>query len=74
MSDISYEFQQMGFGVAVALLIDATIVRSVLVPATMKLLGKWNWYLPSWLTWLPDVHVEGPEPPPGIVPRPVSEG
>jgi RND superfamily putative drug exporter len=58
-------FQQMGFGVAVALLIDATIVRSILVPATMKLLGKRNWYLPSWLTWLPDVHVEGAEPPPG---------
>jgi RND superfamily putative drug exporter len=55
-------FQQMGFGVAVALLIDATIVRSVLVPATMKLLGKRNWYLPAWLTWLPDVHVEGAEP------------
>ena len=57
-------FQQMGFGVAVALLIDATIVRSVLVPATMKLLGKRNWYLPSWLRWLPDVHVEGTESPP----------
>jgi RND superfamily putative drug exporter len=56
-------FQQMGFGVAVALLIDATIVRCVLVPATMKLLGERNWYLPSWLTWLPDVHVEGAEPP-----------
>jgi putative drug exporter of the RND superfamily len=56
-------FQQMGFGVAVALLIDATIVRSILVPATMKLLGEHNWYLPSWLTWLPDVHVEGAEPP-----------
>ena len=55
-------FQQMGFGVAVALLIDATIVRSVLVPATMKLLGEHNWYLPSWLAWLPDVHVEGAEP------------
>ena len=52
-------FQQMGFGVALALLIDATIVRSVLVPATMKLLGERNWYLPAWLTWLPDVHVEG---------------
>jgi uncharacterized membrane protein YdfJ with MMPL/SSD domain len=52
-------FQQMGFGIAVALLIDATIVRSVLVPASMKLLGPWNWYLPSWLEWLPDVHVEG---------------
>ena len=52
-------FQQMGFGVAVALLVDATIVRSVLVPASMKLLGEWNWYLPSWLGWLPEVHVEG---------------
>jgi putative drug exporter of the RND superfamily len=55
-------FQQMGFGIAVALLIDATIVRSVLVPATMKLLGERNWYLPAWLTWLPDAHVEGAEP------------
>ena len=54
-------FQQMGFGVAVALLIDATIIRSVVVPATMTLLGRWNWYLPSWLGWLPDVHVEGHE-------------
>ncbi len=52
-------FQQMGFGVAIALLIDATIVRSVLLPAAMKLLGDWNWYLPSWLHWLPDFHVEG---------------
>ena len=54
-------FQQMGFGIAVALFIDATIIRSVVVPATMKLLGRWNWYLPSWLAWLPDVHVEGHE-------------
>lgn len=52
-------FQQMGFGLAVAVLLDATIIRSVLVPASMKLLGKWNWYLPSWLEWLPEVHVEG---------------
>ena len=52
-------FQQMGFGVAVALLVDATIVRCVLVPASMKLLGERNWYLPSWLNWVPDVHVEG---------------
>ncbi|MEX2102988.1 MAG: MMPL family transporter, partial [Gaiellaceae bacterium] len=55
-------FQQMGFGVAVALLLDATLIRSVVVPATMALLGRWNWYLPSWLSWLPDVHVEGAEP------------
>jgi putative drug exporter of the RND superfamily len=54
-------FQQMGFGVAVALFIDATIIRSVLVPASMKLLGRWNWYLPSWLRWLPEFHVEGEE-------------
>ena len=52
-------FQQMGFGVAVALLLDATIVRTVLVPASMKLLSDWNWYLPGWLEWLPDFHVEG---------------
>jgi putative drug exporter of the RND superfamily len=52
-------FQQMGFGVAVSLLIDATLIRSVLLPAAMKLLGDWNWYLPSWLQWLPDFHVEG---------------
>jgi uncharacterized membrane protein YdfJ with MMPL/SSD domain len=54
-------FQQMGFGVAVALLLDATVVRLVLVPAAMELLGQRNWYLPSWLGWLPDVHVEGAE-------------
>jgi uncharacterized membrane protein YdfJ with MMPL/SSD domain len=53
-------FQQMGFGVAVALLIDATLVRSVLVPAAMTLLGARNWYLPRWLEWIPHVSVEGP--------------
>jgi RND superfamily putative drug exporter len=52
------EIQQVGFGVGIALFIDATIVRCVLVPASMKLLGRWNWYLPSWLGWLPDPHVE----------------
>jgi len=54
------DMQQMGFGLAVAVLIDATIVRSILVPATMSMLGKWNWYLPRWLEWLPDLRVEGP--------------
>jgi RND superfamily putative drug exporter len=53
-------FQQMGFGVAVALLIDATVIRSVVLPATMHLLGRWNWYLPQWLHWLPRVQVEAP--------------
>ena len=52
-------FQQMGFGIAVALLIDATIIRSVLLPAAMKLLDTWCWYLPSWLEWLPRIEVEG---------------
>jgi RND superfamily putative drug exporter len=51
-------FQQMGFGVAAALLIDATIIRSVVLPSTMKLLGDWNWYLPRWLTWLPRLQAE----------------
>jgi uncharacterized membrane protein YdfJ with MMPL/SSD domain len=46
-------FKQFGVGLAVAILIDATIVRAVLLPATMKLLGEWNWYLPRWLEWLP---------------------
>jgi putative drug exporter of the RND superfamily len=52
-------FQQMGFGIAVALLIDATIIRSVLLPAAMQLLGNWNWYLPAWLDWLPNIQIEG---------------
>jgi RND superfamily putative drug exporter len=50
--------QQFGFGLAVAVLLDATIVRSVLVPASMRLLGEWNWYLPNILRWLPDLRVE----------------
>ena len=48
-------FKQLGIGLAVAVLIDATLVRGVLLPATMKLLGDWNWYLPGWLEWLPHV-------------------
>jgi RND superfamily putative drug exporter len=53
-------FQQMGFGVAIALLIDATVIRSVVLPSAMKLLGDWNWYLPRWLEWLPRLRVEAP--------------
>ena len=51
-------FQQLGFGLAVAVLLDATIVRSVLVPATMVLFGQANWYLPTWLRWLPELYNE----------------
>jgi RND superfamily putative drug exporter len=51
--------QQLGFGLAVAVFIDATLVRSVLVPASMALLGNVNWYLPTWLEWLPELHLEG---------------
>ena len=49
------DIKQMGFGLAAAILIDATLVRAVLLPAVMKLLGEWNWYLPRWLEWLPDL-------------------
>jgi uncharacterized membrane protein YdfJ with MMPL/SSD domain len=57
-------FKQLGIGLAVAVLIDATLIRAVLLPATMKLLGDWNWYLPKWLEWLPRVGPgEGSYPP-----------
>ena len=65
------EFKQMGVGLAVAILIDATIVRAVLLPASMKLLGERNWYLPSWLEWLPRLSWEGETVgEPGAAPRP----
>jgi uncharacterized membrane protein YdfJ with MMPL/SSD domain len=54
------QFQQMGFGVAVALLLDATIIRSVVLPSIMSLLDRRTWYLPPWLNWLPHVEVEQP--------------
>ena len=63
--------QQMGFGLSVAVFLDATVVRSVLVPASMKLLGDRNWYLPKWLDWLPNVKVEGEEP--SLAAEPVPE-
>jgi RND superfamily putative drug exporter len=53
------DMKEMGIGLAAAVLIDATIVRAVLLPASMKLLGDWNWYLPSWLEWLPRLAPEG---------------
>ncbi|HEY2936023.1 MAG TPA: MMPL family transporter, partial [Gaiellaceae bacterium] len=51
-------FQQMGFGVAVALLLDATLIRSIVLPSAMSLLDRRSWYLPTWLDWLPHVEVE----------------
>jgi uncharacterized membrane protein YdfJ with MMPL/SSD domain len=58
------DMKEMGIGLAAAVLIDATLVRAVLLPATMKLLGDWNWYLPSWLGWLPKLEHEAPAPAP----------
>jgi putative drug exporter of the RND superfamily len=64
------DIKQLGVGLAVAVLLDATLIRGVLLPAAMKLLGDWNWYLPSWLEWLPRLNVEAelgeevPEAPP----------
>jgi RND superfamily putative drug exporter len=49
------DMKEMGIGLAAAVMIDATIVRAVLLPATMKMLGDWNWYLPRWLDWLPEL-------------------
>jgi RND superfamily putative drug exporter len=58
-------FKELGVGLGVAVLIDATLVRAVLLPASMKLLGDWNWYLPSWLEWLPHIGPGGdPDLPP----------
>jgi RND superfamily putative drug exporter len=55
-------FKEFGLGLGAAILIDATIVRAVLLPATMQLLGRWNWYLPRWLEWLPRLEREAPAP------------
>jgi uncharacterized membrane protein YdfJ with MMPL/SSD domain len=55
------DMKEMGIGLAVAVLIDATIIRAVLLPASMKLLGDWNWYLPSWLEWLPRLEPGEPD-------------
>jgi RND superfamily putative drug exporter len=61
-------FKQFGVGLSAAILIDATIVRAVLLPASMKLLGSWNWYLPKWLEWLP--RLEGDKESPELEPAP----
>ena len=75
------EIQQMGFGLGVAVLVDATIIRTILVPALMKLMGKRAWWFPRWLAWIPDPKIEGDLPPiarrtrmarpaPAVVPTP----
>jgi RND superfamily putative drug exporter len=69
----SLDLKQAGVGLAVAVLIDATVIRSVLLPATMALLGEHNWYLPRWLAWLPHLGLEAPAPreQAATAPRPV---
>jgi RND superfamily putative drug exporter len=66
--------KMFGVGLAAAVLIDVTLVRGVLLPAAMKLLGDWNWYLPSWLEWLPKgPALEGGAPTPAPEPEPERE-
>ncbi len=65
-------FKQFGVGLAAAILIDATLVRGVLLPATMKLLGDWNWYLPAWLEWLPSLEPEESSTAPEAKPTPAA--
>lgn len=65
-------FKQFGVGLATAVLLDATIVRAVLLPATMKLLGDWNWYLPSWLEWLPGSARQESDSATDVEPTPIS--
>ena len=68
------DLKQAGFGLAVAIFLDATLIRGVLLPATMKLLGDWNWYLPAWLDWLPSprIPVHRPEADPAPALRPAA--
>jgi uncharacterized membrane protein YdfJ with MMPL/SSD domain len=66
------DLKMMGIGLAVAVLLDATIVRAVLLPATMTLLGEWNWYLPRWLEWLPRVTPDASAPAPAREPTSVG--
>ncbi len=68
------DFKELGLGLAAAVLIDATIIRGVLLPASMKVLGDWNWYLPSWLEWLPRVGAERDDTPLVEPPTPDERG
>jgi uncharacterized membrane protein YdfJ with MMPL/SSD domain len=60
--------KQLGFGLAVAVLLDATLIRSVLLPASMRLLGDWNWWMPRFLAWIPRVTIEGDSDEPEAAP------
>jgi RND superfamily putative drug exporter len=61
--------QQMGFGVAVALLLDATLIRSIVLPSMLSLLDARSWYLPRWLKWLPNTETERHAPQPRAEPE-----
>lgn len=78
LGDIAF-FQSMGFGLGAAVLLDATVVRSLLVPSVMRVMGPSAWYLPSWLEWIPNISIEGQSheasgsEPAGTVPSGASE-
>ena len=75
-----YVIKQLGLGLAVAVFLDATVIRTILLPATMRLLGDWNWWLPGFLRWLPHITIEGEseeleeDAGPGAAPRGTSSG
>jgi RND superfamily putative drug exporter len=60
--------KEFGLGLAAAVLVDATVVRMILVPAAMELLGDANWWFPTWLDWIPKFHLDGSQPPEGSLP------
>jgi RND superfamily putative drug exporter len=66
--------KQLGFGLAVAVFLDATVIRSVLLPASMRLLGDWNWWMPRFLSWIPRVTIEGESDEPEGMPEPAPAG
>jgi RND superfamily putative drug exporter len=71
----SLDLKQAGVGLAVAVLLDATVIRGVLLPASMKLLGDWNWYLPRWLDWIPGggLHEPAADRHPDALPLPATD-
>jgi uncharacterized membrane protein YdfJ with MMPL/SSD domain len=65
--------KQLGFGLAVAVFLDATVIRSILLPASMRLLGDWNWWMPRFLAWIPRVTIEGESDEPEVLAEPAPE-